>query len=129
MTEQFSNNGNSTLNGAITAVATTLVVLSASTFPTKGTFRLAIESELLICTSVSGTTFTVTRGADGSTAAADVTGTRVNQIASKQALANHITDLIDYIVCYDGQPVGAYWEAGIPARGYNQLCLTLPLSV
>ena len=39
------------------------------------------------------------------TAAAHNSGSRLNQIASKQALANHITDLLDYVVCYDGQPV------------------------
>lgn len=68
--EQFANNASSTLNGAITSVAATLVVTSAAPFPTVPQFRLIIDSELLLVTAVAGTTFTVTRGAEGTLAAA-----------------------------------------------------------
>jgi len=67
--ERWANNGGSTLNGAITAGATSLVVTSAASFPTVPEFRVMIGTEILLVTEISGTTFTVTRGVDGSTAA------------------------------------------------------------
>ena len=72
--EQFSNNPQSTLNGSIGSGDTTLVVNSASGFPSVPQFRLQIESELLLVTGVSGTTFTVTRGVESTTAAGSEAG-------------------------------------------------------
>ncbi len=65
-------NGNAVtaLNGSITSGATTLTVDDASLFPSAGTFRIRIGTELLIVTAVSGNDFTVTRGGEGSSAAA-----------------------------------------------------------
>lgn len=67
MTEQFANNASSTLNGAINNSTTTIVVTSATPFPTVGNFRLLIgtnpsTAEIVLVTGVSGTTFTVLRG-------------------------------------------------------------------
>ncbi len=63
--EQFTNNATTTLNGAITNVATSLIVTSATNFPSTGNFRILIGAELMLVTSVSGATFTVTRSIEG----------------------------------------------------------------
>lgn len=67
--EQYANNPTSTLNGAINNSVTTLVVSSAASFPTTGNFRIIIDSEIMKVTAVSGTTFTISRGQEGTTAA------------------------------------------------------------
>ncbi len=59
-----------TLDGSITAAVTTITVTSSADFPLEGEFRIQIESELLLVTAGWGTTsWTVTRGLDGTTAA------------------------------------------------------------
>lgn len=74
MTAQLANKAATTLNGAITNVATSLVVTSATGFPTSGDFWIAVQDgatdptnyEILKVTAVSGTTFTATREAEDS---------------------------------------------------------------
>lgn len=92
MTEQFANKAQTTLNGAITNVATSLVVTSAAAFPGSGTFRLIIGFEILIVTAVAGSTFTVTRGAEGTTAAAHSDLVPVTAILTAGAIAQLKTD-------------------------------------
>ena len=60
-----------TLNGAIGSTgATSITVTSASGFPGSGTYYIQIDSEVMAVTGGQGTTtWTVTRGARGSTAA------------------------------------------------------------
>ena len=86
MAEIFTNNGTSTLNGTITSGATTLVVTSASTFPASGTFSCICESELMTVTGVSGTTFTVTRGEGGTSAAGHASGAVITHILTARVL-------------------------------------------
>ena len=89
--ELFSNNASTTLNGAITNVATSLVVTSAALFPVAvagvSQFRVIIESELLIVTNTAGATWTVTRGAEGTTAAGHATGIAVVHIITAGGVA------------------------------------------
>lgn len=94
--EQFSNNAQTTLNGTITSGATSLVVTSATTFPTSGNFRLLIDSEYLLTTVVSGTTFTVTRGIEGSTPAAHNSGATVTEVLTAGALSAFRADTNQY---------------------------------
>jgi hypothetical protein len=75
--ETWANGGSSTLNGAINNSVTSLVVTSASSFPSYPDFRIKIDSELLNVTAVSGTTFTVERGAEGTTPASHTDTTAV----------------------------------------------------
>ncbi len=84
--EQFANNPISTLNGLITSGATTLILNTVTGFSTSPQFRLLIENEILLVTGVSGNTFTVTRGAEGSTAASHASGTTVYQVVTAGAL-------------------------------------------
>lgn len=76
--EQFANNAQSTLSAAITSGATALTVASAGAFPSVPQFRIIVEDEIMLVTGVSGTTFTVTRGVEGTAAAAHATTTGGN---------------------------------------------------
>jgi hypothetical protein len=80
MAEQYANSVVTTLNGAIAAGDLSLVVASATGMPATGDFRLKIDSELLICTARTGTTLTVTRAAESTTAAAHSSGSTVSLV-------------------------------------------------
>lgn len=94
-TEQFANKGSSTLSAPITTTnGTSLSVVDASTFPLTGNFRLLIDSEYMIVTGVAGPTFTVTRGAESSTAATHLSGAAVRCILTAGALGQLATDTL-----------------------------------
>ncbi len=84
--EQFTNAANSTLGTSITIGATTLSVASASGFPTLGNFRILVDSEIMLVTAVSGTTFTVTRAQESTTAVAHSSGANVTHIVTAGAM-------------------------------------------
>jgi hypothetical protein len=87
--EQFANNAQTSLNGAITAAATTLTVASASGFPSSAQFRILVDSELMIVTAGAGTTtWTVARGAEGTTAASHANQATVTQVLTAGGLEN-----------------------------------------
>jgi Tfp pilus assembly protein PilX len=68
---------NATLNGALTASGTTVTVSSATGFPTTP-FVIRVDDEFMTVTAGFGTTsWTVTRGSNGSTATTHVTGQTV----------------------------------------------------
>ena len=90
-TEQYSNVLSSqdppaTLNGTIGSGDGSLVVSSATLFPTIPQFHLVIEDEILLVTAVSGTTFTITRGAESTTPASHTSGVPVRIRLTKAAL-------------------------------------------
>ena len=88
--ELFANNAATTLSGnggSITNVATTLIVASATQFPATGNFRIIIGSEIMIVTGVSGTTFTVTRGAEGTSNVTHNDGDAVTHILTAGSIA------------------------------------------
>jgi hypothetical protein len=100
--ELFANNAQTTLNGGITAVATSLVVTSAAPFPTPSStanpptqFRIRVEDapagsglnlEFMTVTDASGATWTVARGQEGSTGAIHANGSAVTMVATAAAL-------------------------------------------
>lgn len=90
-TEKFANDlgTGTTLSTALTdTTGTSVVVASTSGMPTTPQFRIRIGTELMLVTAVSGTTLTVTRGAEGSTAATHASGDAVYHVltaASVQA--------------------------------------------
>lgn len=94
-TEKFANDASSTLNGSINSIVTSLIVTSATPFPSAGQFRIRIDLEILLVTGVSGTTFTVTRGIEGTTAASHANGAVVAHIITAGSLdefrSNNIT--------------------------------------
>jgi hypothetical protein len=87
-TEQFANNAQSNLSAAVAAGDTSLTVVNASAFPASGNFRVLIDGEILLVTGVSGNTFTVSRGAEGTTAAAHANAAYVTHVLTAAALRN-----------------------------------------
>lgn len=75
-----------TLSAGINNSVTALTVASASAFPSAGQFRIAIGDELLLVTAVVGTTFTVSRGVEGSTAASHSSGATVFHVLTAAGL-------------------------------------------
>jgi hypothetical protein len=102
MAEQFANKTQTTLNGAIDSDDTSLVVTSATGFPTSGTFRIFIKGEgantdeICTVTGVSGTTFTIMRASEaiGGTqvASAHSTGVDVIHVLTAGALSGIFPD-------------------------------------
>lgn len=84
--EQYANNPSTTLNGAINNSVTTVVVSSPSSFPSSPQFRILIDSELMLVTAISSSSFTVTRGAESTTAASHSNGATITGIITAGAL-------------------------------------------
>lgn len=85
---------------------TTLTVQNAVPFPTIGQFRLAIENELLLVTSVAANVFTVQRGIEDTVAAAHANFTQILLPITAGALTNlapagNIVTAIDSSVVVD----------------------------
>ena len=84
----FANNANTTLASSLTNVATTMSVTSASAFPsptgsqyfycTLADAATQTTIEIVKVTAVSGTTFTIVRGQDGTSATAFASGAVVS---------------------------------------------------
>lgn len=91
--EQFANNVSTTLNTTINSSATSVVVVSATGFPSTGTFRILIDDELMLVTARSGTTLTVTRAAEGTTAAGHTAGAVIDLVITKGAFDQLRADL------------------------------------
>lgn len=87
MTEQFANAAQSKLSADIDASVTALVVDAATTFSPAPQFRIVVDSEIMLVTGVAGSTFTVQRGAEGSTPAQHAAGSLVTQVVTAGALA------------------------------------------
>jgi hypothetical protein len=83
--ENFANGYTTVLQGAITAGATSLVVASASGAPSVP-FKLSIDAEIVKVTAVAGTTYTVTRAQEGTTAAAHADGATVENLITAEPL-------------------------------------------
>lgn len=96
MSEQLTNAAQTTLNGSVTNVATTLVVTSATGFPATGDFRCIISAEgantdeIVKVTAVSGTTFTITRASEPyagvQTASAHASGATITHVITADTL-------------------------------------------
>ena len=69
---------NTTVGSAMTAAQTTITVASAAGFPAGGSFRIRVDDEDMTVTAGQGsTTWTVTRGVNGTTAATHAVGASV----------------------------------------------------
>jgi hypothetical protein len=88
--EKLANNAISTLNGAINNSVTSLVVTSAANFPSSGNFHVIVEDEIMLVTAVSGTTFTVTRAQESTTAASHASGVDIALILTAASILNLI---------------------------------------
>jgi hypothetical protein len=118
--EQYVNNAASTLAADITSSATSLTVASGdgTKFPSSGNFRLLIGTEILIAGARSGDTISsLTRGAEGTAAAAHSTSDAVTHILTAGAL-----DAVRADICQTGADASkAASKAGalyLPSDGY-----------
>ncbi|MBL8794266.1 MAG: hypothetical protein JNM56_10190 [Planctomycetia bacterium] len=89
-TEKFANNAQTTLVGDINNSVTSITVASGSGFPASEQFRIRIDNELmLVTTGGSGsTTWTVTRGVEGTTATSHCGGALVTHGLTAGAIQN-----------------------------------------
>lgn len=85
---EYANNPQTTLAGAVTAGAAAITVASATGFPTRGKFTIIVDSEIMLVTGVSGTTWTVTRGTEDTAAAAHNNNATVTGILTKHSFLN-----------------------------------------
>lgn len=108
--EKFTNGAYTTLATAAAAGDSTISVSSAALFPTAGNFRIAVDRELMLVTGVSGTTFTVTRGIESTTAVAHSYNAPVIGVITAGAINALKTDVS--ILFGDQKPTtaGAYDE-------------------
>lgn len=93
--ERLANNAETTLASAVISANSTITVSIASAFPTEGDFRIVVNNELMLVTSVSGTTFTVTRGVEGTIAGNHDIGTPVAQVLTEEGVKRLIAESAD----------------------------------
>lgn len=104
MAELFANIAASTLDVGIDDNDLSLDVVDASDFPASGNFRIVIGSEIMLVTAVASETFTVTRGAEGTVAAAHLAGVPVTHVLTAGGLAQTISENVatfsnEYEIC------------------------------
>lgn len=87
MVEQFANNATSTLSSSINASTTSITVVNGTPFSSSGTFRVVVESEIMLVTGRLSDTLTVVRGQEGTIAASHASGITVTQIMTAGAIA------------------------------------------
>lgn len=93
MTEQFANNASTTLNGALNNSSTTVNITNGTPFSQSGTFRVIVDSEIMIVTAISGNVMTVQRGQEGTAAASHLSGAVITQIVTAGSFAQLKTDI------------------------------------
>lgn len=94
MFERFVNgNAGTQLVGGIAAGAGSIVVGDAGVFPPAGRFPVQIDNELMLVTAIAGNTLTVTRGAEGTTAASHADNARVEWGMSQGVLDRSFAEL------------------------------------
>ncbi len=92
--ERTVNDAESILTTAIVSGATSLAVTNADSFPTDGVFRVIIDNEIIRVDTVSGTTFNVVRGVDGTTPANHVLGSQVTAIVTSGSISRILEERI-----------------------------------
>ena len=93
---QIINAADTTLNGAINASTTSVVVTDGSIYPSEGDYWITIEDEILKVTARSTNTLTVVRGQDGTTGASHSDGSTVSAIITETNLINYIGESVSW---------------------------------
>lgn len=91
MAENIANNFQTTLSSGIDDVTTSIGVASATGAPSEN-FRIIIDSEIMLVTAVSGTTWTVTRGVESTTAATHSNGANVAHVLTAGGLNQYVSE-------------------------------------
>ena len=120
--ENFANEYQSALNGAIDNDDTSLVVDSATGSP-DANFRIRIDDEYLLVTAKAGTTFTVTRGIEGSTAASHSDDAVVTHVLTAGGLE---TALHEVLMSHFGTGSGATVIGTATASSTSPLSISVP---
>lgn len=96
MTEQFTNNAQTTVTSGLnnTTNPVTFLAASAAGFPTSPNFRILVDNELMLVTAVSGVSWTVSRGVESTTIAAHANGATVTEVLTAASLAQTISEQI-----------------------------------
>ena len=96
--EQYSNGAQNSLASSVnnSSDPVSVTVNSATNFPSVGNFRIKIDSEILLVTSVSGATFTASRAQEGTTIASHSSGASVFHVVTKASLLKLLENAHDY---------------------------------
>lgn len=89
---QLINNATTTISGALDDSQTDIVVSASDLFPLDGDFYIRINTETMLVTAVSGTTFTVTRGVEGTNAIAHSDSSSVRALTTASTLENYFQE-------------------------------------
>lgn len=95
--ETLVDEASTTLNGGIGSGDTSVLVNDGSVFPSSGNFRCLIDSEIVRVTARSSNTLTVTRGAEGTTAATHSSGANVTAIITAGALKQYLQESAPFL--------------------------------
>jgi hypothetical protein len=139
MTETFANNASSTLNGSITNSDLTLIVTSAASFPASARFRLLLGTnpstgEIVLVTGVAGTTFTILRAQEGTSASSWPNATAVTHILTAGAInqlkqdvysSNVIVDELDFTSANNSTGLSTFQRIGGRSIDLSLYSLTL----
>jgi hypothetical protein len=92
--ELTANAAQSTTTGSIDGSTdpVTFSVTSAASFPTTGNFRVLIDNEILLVTSVAGAAFTASRQQEGTSIASHLLSATVTEVLTKTGLATLISE-------------------------------------
>lgn len=114
MPELFVNDPGTVLAAGCSNNATTISVASSSGYPGTGNFRIKIDHEIMLVTAVAGTSWTVTRGVETTTATTHLSGAAVNHILTAGSYKQLLADRLCYVVFRAGMQ-----QATIPSLGFS----------
>lgn len=106
----------SALNGSITTIATSLVIEDATDFPTDK-FVIRVDSELMFCSSRSGTTLTVVRDYDNRGAASHVHGSTVSVVLPYSAFDYLFDEVLGLATAFGTGPINGLTAETTPVSG------------
>jgi hypothetical protein len=124
MAEQFANHPGTTLSGAISSTTrpVTFSVASATGLPSSGNFRVIIGSEILLITSISGTSLTGTN-VEGTSASTYANGAAVTHVVTAGALAQMEVDANATLLAANNTFTGSNTFSGAVSVG-SRLAMT-----
>jgi hypothetical protein len=98
---------------------TTISVAAATSFPSTTPFKVQVDNEQMTVTGIAGTTFTVTRGVNGTNPASHANGANVNQVTITVASATGFPASARYTVLVDSERMKV-----VSGPGCNPTCST-----
>lgn len=87
--ETFSNHQGTVLAADINSSTTTVTIASATNFPSRPQYRIRVDDEIMLVTARTGTTLTVTRGSEGTTAASHTSPAVVSVVFTAAGIGNY----------------------------------------